>query len=149
MSSLLFNLYVAKIGKELERRNIGGIRVGRNRLWSLEHADDMVFIAKNKEALMDMLQTVKRFLKKRKTILCIEKTKVMVFNRGNREKKESWKWEEKDIEEVKVFKYLGFVFNSNGNYKEHIKDLYNKGRLAANKIWSLGERICRDDFTRW
>ncbi|XP_029676802.1 uncharacterized protein LOC115243745 [Formica exsecta] len=96
MSPLLFNLYVAEIGKELERRNIGGIRVGRNRLWSLE---------------------------------------------GNREQKESWKWEGKDIEEVKVFKYLGFVFNSNGNYKEHIKDLYNKGRYLVQSVMSYGVEI--------
>lgn len=23
-----------------------------------------------------------------------------------------------------------------------------KGRIAANKIWGLGERICKDDFKR-
>lgn len=148
MSPLLFNLYIADIGKELEMRNVGGVRIGNKRLWSLEYADDMVFLAKNREALLDMMQTVKRFLNKRNLILCTEKTKVLVFNRGNRERKESWKWRGKEIEEVNVFKYLGFVFNNKGNYKDHIRDISNKGRLAANKTWGLGERICRDDFTR-
>lgn len=45
-------------------------------------------------------------------------------------------------------RYLGFVFNSNGDYKDHIKELFKRGRLAANKVWGLGERICKDDFIR-
>lgn len=52
------------------------------------------------------------------------------------------------IEEVRCFKYLGFVFNRNGDYAEHIKELKRKGRIALNSIWGLGERICRDDFCR-
>lgn len=63
VSPLLFNLYIADISKELERRNIGGVSLGKARLWSLGYADDMVFLAKNRVALLDMMQTVMRFLK--------------------------------------------------------------------------------------
>jgi len=41
-----------------------------------------------------------------------------------------------------MFKYLGFVISSNGNFKEHLKELVRKGRLAAKKMWDLEERIC-------
>ena len=53
-----------------------------------------------------------------------------------------------EIEEVKRFKYLGFVFNSNGDYADYVKDLGRKRRIAANSVWGLGERICRNDFGR-
>jgi len=33
-----------------------------------------------------------------------------------------------------VFKYLGFVISNSGNYKEHVKDLVRKGRMAAKKV---------------
>jgi len=36
---------------------------------------------------------------------------------------------------VQIFKYLGFMFNRKGNYKEHIKKLANKGRIAVRKVW--------------
>lgn len=49
---------------------------------------------------------------------------------------------------MKCFKYLGFVFNRNGDYAEHIRELKRKGRIALCSVWSLGERICRDDFGR-
>lgn len=96
ISPLLFNLYIADISNELRMRNVGGISSGKDRIWSLEYVDDMVFLAKNREALQDMMQILNRFLKKRKLILCAEKSKVMVFNRGNRERKEIWKWEGKE-----------------------------------------------------
>lgn len=72
----------------------------------------------------------------------------MVFNKTGKEKKEVWKWERKEIEEVKSFKYLGFVFNRKGDYTDQIKELKVKGRIVVNKIWELGERICKDNFER-
>lgn len=52
------------------------------------------------------------------------------------------------IEEVQNFKYLGFNFNRNRNYDNHIRELARKGKLAANKVWGLEERICREDFNK-
>jgi len=45
----------------------------------------------------------------------------ILINRKGRKKKERWVWNKKEIEEVQVFKYLGFVISSNGNFKEHLK----------------------------
>lgn len=98
--------------------------------------------------MLDMMDMLRRFLKQKKMMLSVEKTKIMICNKGRKEKKERWKWRKEYIEEVQTFKYLGFVFNKDGNYKDHIKELCRKGRMAANKMWGLGERICRDDFVR-
>lgn len=72
----------------------------------------------------------------------------MIFNKEGKEKKEDWIWKGEKIEEVKSFKYLGFTFSRKKDYSEHIKDLYRKDKVAANKVWGLGERMCRDDFIR-
>lgn len=148
MSPTLFNLYIADLDRELEKRGIGGVALGAKRIWSLAYADDMVLLAKNKIALDDMMCTLRKFLKERKLELSVDKTKVMIFNRKGKVGKEEWKWKREKIEEVKNFKYLGFTFNRKGNYKEYIQELKIKGRMAAKKVWSLGERICRDDFGR-
>ncbi|XP_071580229.1 uncharacterized protein [Temnothorax nylanderi] len=148
ISPLLFNLYIAELAEVLKKRDIGGIEVDKMRVWNLEYADDIVMVARNRDALLDMLSTLKRFLKERKLELCTEKTKILVFNRKRKEGKEVWKWGDKYIEEVQSFKYLGFTFNRNGNYKDHIRELMKKGRMAVRKIWGLGERMCRGDFLR-
>jgi len=56
--------------------------------------------------MLDMIQTFKRFLAERKLELCVDKTKMLGYNR---KKKEVWKWGDKRIEEVQIYKYLGFV----------------------------------------
>ena len=148
LSPILFNMYIAEIDKYLDVRGIGGIKIGKERIWSLAYADDLILLAKNKEAVTDMMGTLRRFLKDRKLDLNVEKSKVMVFNSGGREKKRKWIWEGKEIEEVQNFKYLGFTFNKRGDYASHIKELRRKGRMAANIVWGIGERMCKNDFTR-
>lgn len=103
----------------------------------------MLVLAKNKVALKDMMDTLKSFLKKRKLELCREKTKIIVFNSKERIGREKWEWGKKEIEEVKNFKYLGFMFNRQENYKDDIKELCRKDRLATKRVWGLGERTCR------
>jgi len=98
--------------------------------------------------MLDMMTTLKVFLKDRSLELNVKKSKILIFNRRGRDKKEKWKWNKKVIEKVQEFKYFGFVISDNGNYKEHIKELTRKGRLAVKKVWGLEERICRNDFKR-
>lgn len=55
--------------------------VRKTRIWDLAYADDFVVIAKNRGALIDIMGTFKKFLRERKLTLCVEKTKILVFNR--------------------------------------------------------------------
>ena len=49
-------------------------------------------------------------------------------------KKEIWEWDGKHMEEVRTFKYLGFIFNAEGNYNDHIKELKMKGVAAFKAV---------------
>lgn len=60
-------------------------------IWSLACVDDMILLAKSKEALVDMMSISNRFLKDKKLELCTDKTKILVFNSKGKKKKESWK----------------------------------------------------------
>jgi len=63
-----------------------GIR--RIRIWSLAYTDDIVLVANNREAMQDMMGSFRKFLKERKLELSVEKSKVLVFNRKRKERKE-------------------------------------------------------------
>ena len=56
-----------------------------------------------------MMDTLKKVLKNKNLELNTEKTKVLVFNRNRKERIDKWKWENRELEEVKTFKYLGFI----------------------------------------
>lgn len=42
--------------------------------------DDLILLAKNKEAMIDMTGTLREFLRERKQKLNTDKSKIMVFN---------------------------------------------------------------------
>ncbi|CAB0041767.1 unnamed protein product [Trichogramma brassicae] len=94
LSPILFCIYIAEMEKEFERRNVGGVRIGNTRIWSLAYADDIVILSKNREAMKDMLQSTQRFFKERQLELSEEKTKILIFNKRRNQKEEKWQWKE-------------------------------------------------------
>jgi len=88
MRPLLFNLYVADIEERLKNRGIRRIRIGRIKIWNLAYSDDLVLLAKNKDGMQDMILSFKGFKKNRKLELNVKKSKMLVFNRRDRDRKE-------------------------------------------------------------
>lgn len=43
-------------------------------------------------------------------------------------------WKGKELEEVKKFKYLGYVVKSNGSQEAHIRDRMRKGAMLVGQI---------------
>ena len=80
----------------LKKKGIGGVKLGKERIWSLAYADDMVLVAKNREALLSMMGVFKDFVKDRGLAVNTEKTKVLVFNKKGKKGKKIWKWGERD-----------------------------------------------------
>lgn len=87
-----------------------------------------------------MMYAFKRFVNKRKLMLCVEKNKNYWYLIGGR--KRARKYGNGERNGLKRYRNIRIEI------LDHIKELCRKGRMAARKIWSLGERICKDDFTR-
>lgn len=70
-----------------------------------------------------MLKRMEKYLKRKKLCLNIEKSKMVCFRSGGgRRRRTEWKWEGQNIEEVKEFKYLGYVVKENGGQEGQIKE---------------------------
>ncbi|XP_018343269.1 PREDICTED: uncharacterized protein LOC108749206 [Trachymyrmex septentrionalis] len=128
------------------RKGIGGIRVGGDKVWSLEYADDIVVVAEEEVGLRAMIRGIQRYLKEKKLELSPEKSKVMVFRKkGGREKERYWWWGKERLEEVKEYKYLGYWVSRYGGEMEHVRDRIRKARVAMGWVWSYGERKFKGD----
>ncbi|XP_058810337.1 uncharacterized protein LOC131675385 [Phymastichus coffea] len=62
---ILFCLYISELEKMFKVRNVGGIKIGNSRIWTLDYADDIVLLALNREAMLDMISTLRLFLDER------------------------------------------------------------------------------------
>lgn len=72
----------------------------------------------------------------------------MVFERRRRgTRRREWKWGEETIEEVKEIKYLGYIMQKN-EAERHIKERIRRAMIVMKRIWSIGERLFKEDFER-
>ena len=149
MSPTLFSLYVADVEKFMSMGQTGGVVIGKEKIWSMAYADDMVLLAKSEWEMKEMIKRFEKYIKKKKMILNVEKSKIVVFKKGRRGKnKEEWIWDGAKIEETSEFKYLGFTFIKNGHLMGHIKEITKRATVAMKKIWGIGENIFKENYNR-
>lgn len=97
LSLMLFNLLVADLEEEMGKVRWGGVKLQKERVYTLSYADDLVLLAE-KEDEMRMLRRLKGYLKKKGLELNISKTKVMKCRKeGDRMKKKVLRRKEKIV----------------------------------------------------
>lgn len=91
LSPLLFALVIADIEEEMKKGQIGGVLIGRERVWTLAYADDLVLLAKNEESMKEIMRRLERYLKNKNLQLNVEKSKMVCFRKGGGGKKKKGK----------------------------------------------------------
>jgi hypothetical protein len=67
--------------------------------------DDFVIVVKSEKEMKEMMKNLGKYLRKKKVVMNVEKTKIMVFNkRKGKNEDNEWNWEEKKIEQLNEFK---------------------------------------------
>jgi hypothetical protein len=114
--------------------------VGREKVWSLAFADDMVIVAKSEREMKAMMRNLEKYVRKKKLEVNAEKTKMMVFNKRKRKNEESeWKWEESKTERVNEFKYLGYTHLQRESHR--VREVVRKANKVVGCVWGIGERM--------
>ncbi|KAJ3650014.1 hypothetical protein Zmor_021727 [Zophobas morio] len=110
------------------------IVVGREKVWCLAFADDLVILAKDECGMNEMKKNLQRYFKRKKLEVNVEKNKMIVFRKKGRKGEEKvWRWEDRIIDTVKEFKYLGFKFTTTNTVKAHIRER----RVKAMQIMGM------------
>lgn len=149
LSPMLFNLFIADMEGELAKRRRGGIKLNGERIWTLAFADDVVVLAENEEDMKVTLKELEKYVGKKKLEVNVGKTKVMRFRKGGgRWKSVDWGWKNEKLEEVKEFKYLGYVVKRNGGQEAHVRERVKKAREAMRQVWGIGKRRFSEDWGR-
>ena len=140
LSPLLFNLYINDIFKLLHNSTHTPLVLNDNVQTNiLMYADDLVILAKSEEELQTKLNKLSDYCNKWKLEINVGKTKCMVFNRGGRLCNLNLKLNNVNVENVKIFKYLGFTIGAkNCSFVNTLNDLSIKAKRA---VFSLNNRI--------
>jgi hypothetical protein len=102
-------------------------------------------VTKSERKMKEMMESLGKYVRKKKLELNVEKTKMMVFDKRKRKSEENeWNWEERNIEHVKEVKYLG----DRATDKAHIREIMRKANKVMGCVWGTGERKWGGDFRR-
>ena len=96
-------------------------------MFALLYADDTVLMSESPEELQRELNRFHEYCKTWKLKVNVEKTKILCFASGRLPNNLYFRYDNKDIDIVKEFNYLGILFNRAGNFYLAIKSQADKG----------------------
>lgn len=145
----MFIAYLRIVEKRMNKIAGAGIRIGQFRIATITYADDLVLLTNDTVVMNQMLRVLKTYLNEIEMELSVKKSKMMVFGEPRGRKKKNsmhWWWGNEEIEEVKEFSYLGYTFSKDNSPKAHIEKKIRKAKAVLGRLWSLGERNCKNSW---
>ena len=112
LSPVLFNIFLNDLFKELRTGNCDPVFLKESDPFNaLAYADDIVLLSTSKEGLQRALDITQKYCEKWRLSINHNKTKSMIFSRGNQKIKSTFTVNGKELENVKEFKYLGITIH--------------------------------------
>ena len=109
-----------------------GIKTARRNINNLRYADDTTLMAESEEELKRLLMKVKEESEKVGLKLNIQKTKIMASGPIT-----SWQIDEKTVETVRDFIFLGSKMTADGDFSQEIKRCFLLGRKVMTNLDSI------------
>ena len=128
MSPLLFNLYMDNMVREAMEMFGGRVQLEKTTIQLLLFANDLMFVAERDENVERSLGMLDEVMEKWMMQINWRKTNVMTVKRRGRTCNISVKGEK--VEESKMVKYLGALFNEEGSCEEETENRIG----AASKV---------------
>ena len=103
------------------------------------YADDIVLLSTStsSEGLQQRLGGLYRFYKDWCLDLNVSKTKILIFNKAGRLRKENLWFDDEYLERLQHYRNLGVYFSASGIFNYGQQGIFNKARKASFKLTKL------------
>ena len=103
-------------------------------MFLLLYADDIIIFANNADELQRGLDLLHEYCNTWKLVVNTDKSKIMIFRKGGRNSNISFRYNNKTIDIVNRFNYLGVVFTSGGSFCDATNTLAGQALKAIFKL---------------
>ena len=144
LSPILFSLYLNDLEHFLLHKNLNGLTIDITddeimiymRLFTLLYADDAVLMADSPEDMQKCLDAFSEYCQTWKLHINIDKTKIIIFG-GNKQTNSNFSFiiDNKEIEIVDKYKYLGVWFSQSGSFFNTRKHIAQQAKKAMNLLF--------------
>ena len=144
LSPLLFNIFMADLAKSLVSVD-NGFQMDNSKINSIFWADDIVLLCEDGSQLDKMLKMIAQYCDANELTINCKKTKCIIFNKTGRLLREKFFLNGTALENVRQYKYLGFLFTPSGEILSGLKDLRDRAFKAFLAIKrKMGESFNQD-----
>ena len=130
LSTLLFNIYLNDLPEFLPKQPNDPVEIDNTLLNSLMFADDLVLLSTSYAGLQRCIDSLSDYCKKWNLKINHKKTKIVTFSKSGKVEPNNHNIDGTNIEKATEYKYLGFVFTSNGSMTTGINRLAKQGQKA-------------------
>lgn len=145
LSPLMFSLLITNVAEKVIDKGKHGFQClpGLQEIFLLLFADDICLISTTVLGLQNQLNNLVEASKPFGLKVNLSKTKIMIFRKGGHlAKYEKWFLNQKEIEVVNNYKYLGFTLTTKLSYDLALEEYARKAKRQVVEIlktmWSLG-----------
>jgi hypothetical protein len=147
LSPLLFNIFLCDLCKKLQTLE-GKLVLDSTSVNSLVWADDLVLLSESEKGLKEMLKILEEYCDENKLEINTDKTKCMIFNKTGRLLRRHFDLKGVQLENVRTYKYLGFLITPSGEIASGLKDLRDRALKAFMMLkQDLGTAFNQDVLT--
>ena len=142
LSPLLFNLYINDIVEQLKDTDsplLNGCPID-----CLLHADELVILSTSEEGLQRKLNSLQKYCDQWRLRVNESKTMIMQISKCGRLPTRKFKLNDVELMNTKVYKYLGVLFDSSGNFNQARLNMNDRGQKAMYKLKSAIDRTLID-----
>ena len=132
LAPMLFIFYINNLVSHLDSTDCHTPKIAERSIPALLYADDIVVLARTPIGLKRAMRKLMSFCKEESLVINDSKTKVIAF--GKRFRNKTWKITGGNLEQVKIFKYLGVTFQASGKNLAHYDNIANLAQKAALNI---------------
>ena len=113
IDDILFNMYIDDIFERVNNGNKSNIFLEEGeKINAIMYAGDLILFSDSKEGLQNLIDKMDVYCDKWKLEVNIKKSKIMIFNRGNKLINSDLRYKSAVLENVKRIKYLGFSISA-------------------------------------
>lgn len=139
LSPKLFTIFMEDIVSLLHNSSLSALRMAGRDIHLLLFADDIVILATNFDNLNEKIKLVKKFFDDNDLTLNLDKTKVVMFRTGRHKiTKPDIMWDDdRSIEIVNTYTYLGVPFYENLDYNKTCNHFMGRANGGVNSLFSM------------
>ena len=149
LSPTLFNIFIDDIVSYFHSSEKHNVNLNGTDVKCLMYADDLIILASSHTQLQQYLNNLNTYCMDWGLSINTKKTKIMIFQKRNRDDHCTFHFGNKPLEIVQLYKYLGITFQQNGRFKHAMEDLKNRSNKAMFKLSSILENASVRDSKLW